>query len=251
VLDGEVATGTAEARHDLVDDQQHPVAPADLGHGGEVVVGRHQHAAGGADHRLGDERRHRVGALGDDHGLEGLGIVPGHVGEVQQQAVVARPAALVPPGGQRGDGDAVVGGPTADHLPPARPAGADVVGVGQADGRVGRLRPARAEADPGEPRRQPRPHQAVTQGHPLGSGPRRNDVVHVGQAGPGQLGHLGPAVADVGHDRAACPVEDAPTVGGDEVAPLGATDAQRRRAGDERVVLHPERQILGAHGRTA
>src|SRR6266545_5597338 len=54
VVAGEPAPGAAEAGHDLVGDQQHAVAAADVGDRRPVVVGRDGGAEGGAGDRLGD-----------------------------------------------------------------------------------------------------------------------------------------------------------------------------------------------------
>ena len=78
LLAGEHGAGAAHAAHHLVEDQQHAVAIADRAHRGEVArQGRHG-AERGADHRLGDEADHPVGAEALDGRLE-LGREPGDV----------------------------------------------------------------------------------------------------------------------------------------------------------------------------
>ena len=62
VLAGEPLAGAAEARHHLVEDQQDPVAVADLAHALEVAVGRQDDPVRARD-GLEDDRGDRVGAL--------------------------------------------------------------------------------------------------------------------------------------------------------------------------------------------
>jgi hypothetical protein len=53
--------GAAHAAHYFVEDQKRAVAVADVANGAEITF-RRRHASGGrSHHRLGDERRHRVG----------------------------------------------------------------------------------------------------------------------------------------------------------------------------------------------
>ena len=62
--------GAAHAAHDLVEDQQHAVAVADLADALEIARDRRHRAGGGADHRLGDEGHDGVGAELEDLRLE-------------------------------------------------------------------------------------------------------------------------------------------------------------------------------------
>ena len=57
--------GAAEARHDLVEDEDDAVPVADLPHSGEVA-GRRHHDPGGAGHRLQDDRGDRLRPLEGD-----------------------------------------------------------------------------------------------------------------------------------------------------------------------------------------
>ena len=57
---GEERTGPAHAAHDLVQDQQHAVAVADLANPHEVARRRRHRPGGCADHGLGHERRMTV-----------------------------------------------------------------------------------------------------------------------------------------------------------------------------------------------
>ena len=70
LLAGVQRAGAAHAAHHLVEDQQHAVAVANLADALEVAFGRRHGAGGGADHRLGDEGHHRVGAELVDLGFE-------------------------------------------------------------------------------------------------------------------------------------------------------------------------------------
>ena len=78
--------GAAHAAHHLVEDQERAMPVADLAHRAEISL-RRRHAAGrGADHGLGDERRHRIGAEAPEFGLQ-LGGEPRH--EIRLGFVVA------------------------------------------------------------------------------------------------------------------------------------------------------------------
>ena len=77
LLPGVQRAGAAHAAHHLVENQQRAVAVADVAHGAEITLRRRHAAGGGADHRLGDERRHRVGAEALEFGLQ-FGRQPRH-----------------------------------------------------------------------------------------------------------------------------------------------------------------------------
>ena len=64
------APGAAEAGHHLVVDVEDAVAGADLPGLARVLLGRHRRSRGCAQDRLGDEGRHRLRALAQDHRLE-------------------------------------------------------------------------------------------------------------------------------------------------------------------------------------
>ena len=85
----EHGAGPAEAGDDLVGDQEHAVAVADLAHQRPEGVGRHDHAAACLD-RFGDEGGHRVGALEQDLALERLGAQPR-----ERRGIVLRPGIAI------------------------------------------------------------------------------------------------------------------------------------------------------------
>ena len=58
--------GAAHPAHHLVEDQEHAVAVANLADAPEIARNGGHRAQGRADHRLGDESHHRVGAEGQD-----------------------------------------------------------------------------------------------------------------------------------------------------------------------------------------
>ena len=62
------------------------MAVADVAHGAEISLRRRHAAGGGADHRLGDERRHRIGAEALEFGLQ-FGREPRH--EIRLGFIVA------------------------------------------------------------------------------------------------------------------------------------------------------------------
>ena len=64
VIGGEQLTGSAESGGDLVEDQQHVVASADLPQIGQVARVVEAHPAGALDHRLDDDGREFVGVAG-------------------------------------------------------------------------------------------------------------------------------------------------------------------------------------------
>src|SRR5687768_9415464 len=86
--------GAAHAAHDLVEDQEHAVAVADLAYAPEIARRCRHRTGGGTDHRLGDESHHSLGSEFEDFRLElirsptavgfgvftGLGIPEGEAG---------------------------------------------------------------------------------------------------------------------------------------------------------------------------
>ena len=71
MIDREPLADPTEAHHDLIADHHDAVAVTQVPHPGQVAVGRNDHAVG-ADDRLEDDRRHRVGALHRHDRLEVL-----------------------------------------------------------------------------------------------------------------------------------------------------------------------------------
>src|SRR5207249_4891070 len=69
-LDRPPGAGAPGAAQDLVRDQEHLVAVADLPDSPEVLGAGSGGTGGGAAHRLGDERRHAVGTERDDRGFQ-------------------------------------------------------------------------------------------------------------------------------------------------------------------------------------
>ena len=71
--DRERRAGAAVAAQHFVGDEQHVVAVADLAHAPVVVGMRREPGRGGADDRLGEERRDRVRPFEQDRALEIVG----------------------------------------------------------------------------------------------------------------------------------------------------------------------------------
>ena len=153
VLVAPAGAGAAEPGHHLVGDEQDVVAPADLGDGAPVVVGRREAGAGGAGDRLEHEGGDRVGPSRSIVVLERRGVVPRDVGEVEQHRLEALAAVGVAADGEGAERQAVVARVAADDLPPLRAAARQVVGAGEADRRVGRLAAAAREEDVAHARR--------------------------------------------------------------------------------------------------
>ena len=84
----EPLAAAAEARDDLVGDEQHAGLAAHGAGGRQVAVGGGIHAAR-ADHRLAEERGHLVGADLLDHRAEVVGVVPSDLHHVLDQLSVA------------------------------------------------------------------------------------------------------------------------------------------------------------------
>ena len=87
-LTAEGRAETAEAADDLIRDQQHVVAPAELLHAGPEAVGRRDHAAG-ADHRLADHGRDAVAVI-LQQAVERVCVPPRDVLDVRHEVAVAR-----------------------------------------------------------------------------------------------------------------------------------------------------------------
>ncbi len=123
VLARERAAGAAQARLDLVGDQQHPVLGAQLARTAQVAVGRHDDAGLALD-RLHQEPHH-VGV--GERGLERIGVAVGHGLEPRRER--PEPAARVRVGGEAHDRDraAVEVAAAGDDLRPAFGDALDVV----------------------------------------------------------------------------------------------------------------------------
>src|SRR5215204_6242369 len=86
--------GAPHAAHDLVEDQEHAIAVADLAYAPEIARRRRDRTGGGTDHSLSDESHHSLGSEFEDFQLElirspaavglgaftGLGITEGEAG---------------------------------------------------------------------------------------------------------------------------------------------------------------------------
>ena len=70
LLPGVQRAGAAHAAHHLIEDQERAMAVADFAHGAEVTFRRRGTASRGADHGLGDEGRHRIGAEALEFGFQ-------------------------------------------------------------------------------------------------------------------------------------------------------------------------------------
>ena len=216
--------GAAVAGHHLVGDEQDVVLPARLGDHAPVLVARRQACPCGTGDRFGDEAGDGARVFLLDHLQHHLGIVPRHLGERQQQRLVAGLTGGVAAGGHGGERHPVIAGMPADHLPAIGATLAHLVRARQPQGRVGALAPAAGEEHVGEPGGQPAFDQPVAQREPRRGGPQRHDVPAAGHRLARGIGHLGPTPADVADDRAGGAVEDAAAVGGVEPAAVGADD---------------------------
>jgi hypothetical protein len=255
VVAGEPAAGAAESGHDLVGDDQHPVAAADLGDRRPVVVGRDGRPQAGPGDRLGHERGHRARRRGEDLLLEGLGVAgpaAGRVGVAERAAVLVRGqgvAGQAEPGQVRSaqrpaaadvkgpSGVAVVAAVAADHAPAVLAPG-QVVGAGHLQGRLDRFAAARHRVDPRAVHGQQR-GQLVGVGLQLLGG--EHGPVGVGDpphlVGDGRR-HPGVAVADPDDDRPPGPVQVPAPLGVPQLAALGPS--YRRQPGPPgEDVAHP------------
>ena len=137
MLEGEHLPGPAEARLDLVDDQQRAFGTQGLGGEPEVVVGRDDGAALPED-RLDDEG-------GDVAAAEGLAqrvrIAEGDAGHFGNERAEAIARGVAPLEAEGAEGGAVVGAVAGDD---AAPAGG---GAGELDRGLDRLAAAGAEED--------------------------------------------------------------------------------------------------------
>ncbi len=247
VVEGEEGAGAAEAGDDLVGDEQHVVAVADLADAGEVVVLGHDDPARPL-HRLGEEHRDGVGALPLDRPFQlvggrdalahprrrlvAVGVRRGDVDEPGHPRLEQGPVGGEPGRAHGGEGDAVVALDARDDLGLAGPAAQLPVGAGHLDAAVGGLAaPAREE-------------EAVDGrvGHlrePLGEldgGPVRAAGVprRVGQClhlGPRRLRELAPAVAGQHVPQPGEAVDVLPAVGVEEQRPLAPVPDPGRPVG--------------------
>jgi hypothetical protein len=267
VVAAEPAAGAAEAGHHLVGHQQHAMGTADLGHGRPVVVRRHGRAERGPGHRLGHERRHRLGPGLADGRVQGVGVAPaaaGRVGVAERAAVLVggqgvagmgEPGQVGPAQGraprdvERAAGVAVVGVFPADHLPAVLTA-CQVVGAGHLQRGLDRLAAAGDRVD-----------TRVVDRHDLGE---LGGVVlqHLGgehgSVGVGDPGRLRPdrlhhplvAVAEADHDGPAGAVEPAAPSGVPQLRALAAVDPGRvGQAGAGEDMARPGRSLALPHGR--
>ena len=223
------AARAAEPAHDLVGDREHAVVRAHLLHHHPVVLGRHERATGGADHRLGDERRHSLRAGRLDRRGEGVGVVPRRLRPLGEQRFVPAPPCRVATGRERGQRGPVVARLTTDDLVALLLPVRQVVVARQAEGGVVRLAATGGEEHVIEAFGQPVLDELVSQGEARGRRPRGHDVVELHHRRRHRFGDLAPAVADVRDEGAGRPVEDAPAIVPDQLAPLGPHD--RRAAG--------------------
>ena len=245
VLDAEVAAGPTEARDDLVDDQQHAVAIADLADLREVFGLRLDGSAHRRHDGLGDERRDTLRADPQDlsfqlvrarHVARGIrqpertavAVDRRDVRHVQQHRQVFGPPADSTAHGQAAQGRAVIARPAADHLVALRLAPIDVVLARHLEGHLDGLRSATREMDP-----------VQVAGRQVGDAAGQLDRWFVGEdvAGvvgePGRLGghglgHFGSAVADVDNAQTSDGVEVAVAVDVPDIDVIGMIEDRVR-----------------------
>ncbi len=249
VVDAEPSPGATEPGHDLVGDQENAVAPADLGDGRPVVVGRDGGGQRRTGDRLGDERGDRGRAGVGDRPVQALGVpraagdgvvgvrtpvlVRGvHVVEPPEPRLVRTPQRLLPADVERPQRVPVVRGLPADHPGPRRLAPGEMEGAGELDRGLDRLAPTRDRVDPGVVQGQQGRDRVGVRLERLG---REHRPVDVG--GPRRLfGHRvhqrTVAVADVHDDRAARSVQVAPAFGVLDPHTLGADGSWQRSRQD-------------------
>src|SRR6266545_2456497 len=230
----------AEGADDLVGDQQHAVAVADLADPLEVA-GRWREAAAGVLHRLDVDRGDRLGALHQDAPLDVVGRVQGAVVEVAAALAAVVVGVLDPHraghqrledlldvgqagDGQRAHGGAVVGDVAAEDLVAAGLADRPEVLARQLPCALDRLAAAVGEEHAVAVSRRDRRQ-------PLGQldrarvrvAPQREVGQLAGLLGGG-LGQLGAAVADLHHEQPGQPVQVAPAVLVVDVGSVAADD---------------------------
>ena len=93
--------------------------------------------------------------------------------------------------------------------------------------RLDAFRTTAGQMRPGQVRGQPVGGEAFEEPLPLRGQPRRHRVRATQHRVSNDVGHLGPTVADVRHDRAASGIEDASTVVEDEFGTAGFHDPRR------------------------
>ena len=221
VVEAEPGPGPPEAGHHLVGDQEHAVAPADLGDPRPVVIRWDGGRQCRADDRLGDECRDAGRLFRQDRPLQLVGelgaggegvrrlltrpvrIRRGHVAKASEPRLV-RPAERGPAGQVEGaQRVAVVAAPAGDHDRPLRLTAGEVVRPGELQRRLGRLGAAADRVDRRICHRQARPDLGGVRLEGLG-GERR--AVGIGETANLLREHAGdgrPPVTDVDDDRAA------------------------------------------------
>ena len=169
LLPGMKRAGAADAAHHFIQDQERAMLVADFAHGTEIAVRRRDRARGGADHRLGDEGRDRIGAEPLEFGIELGGKARD---EIRLRLVVAllvigegrrdmaeggrqqRRIGLAPPRvaarRQRAERIAVIALPPRDEAHALRLAGLDKILSSDLDRGLDRLRSTADEIDIGQ-----------------------------------------------------------------------------------------------------
>ena len=195
----------AEARDDLVGDEEHARVAADRPRRGQVARWRGEHAAG-AQHRLAEERRHARGTGLVDRRAQRVGVIPRHLDDIVQE----------PPVPVEVRRDARERGPAGVH-PVVRPVAAD---QDRRSGSPASCQNRRAiftavsiESEPAAREEDLRPLDGCQRRHPLGErGGRRGR--HVAERGVGlELAHLRrDRVGDLGRVRVRrCSTTGSPT----------------------------------------
>ncbi len=167
VLDREPSAGPPEAAHDLIGDQEHLIAVADLADALEVP-GRGRHRAHGcADHGLGDEARDVLGPVPPDGALQlvgtpqrparavltAIGVGRADLGHVVQHRLVLAPSLRMAAEPRRAQGHAMKPLPAADDQVLLSVAPGQPVLPGKLDSALGDFRAAGEQGDVGQPTR--------------------------------------------------------------------------------------------------
>ena len=158
MINAELASGAAEAGHDLVGYQQHAVLGADLAHLRPVTGWRDDSARSAAYDRLSDKRGDCVRALSQDDLFQPLrgafdatvcvapelalqAVVRGRLREVEEERLHTLAPVDVAADGKGGEGGAVIRLLAAYDFPAPITARGDVVRAGQPDGGIHGLEP--------------------------------------------------------------------------------------------------------------